>query len=52
MLPSLLATHPPPAARAAQARASDWPSTPALSAAQWQALRAICAPPAPPNTRG
>lgn len=51
-LPAHLSTHPPSAERAAQARASNWPSTPALDDAQWQALQRICAPPARPNTRG
>lgn len=41
-IPAYLSTHPDSALRAAQARASGTAGTPALSAADWQALRAIC----------
>lgn len=42
-LPDVFATHPPPPERAARARSqADYPATPALDAADWDALRKIC----------
>ena len=42
-LPDVFSTHPPPPERAKRAKAQPaYPSTPALSPAEWEALRNIC----------
>lgn len=42
-LPDVFSTHPPPPERAKRAKAQPaYPSTPALSPAEWEALRSIC----------